>query len=62
MGRPRKEEGSVKVEIWATPKLAAYLDELRAMEGFGDSRPAIVKQFVWNEVNRLIEKGRLAQR
>jgi hypothetical protein len=62
MARPKKDEPSIKVEVWVSPKLAAYLDELRTMEGFGESRSGIIKQFVWNEVNKLIKDRRLSQR
>ena len=59
MARPRNPQASVKVEVLMTPKLGAYLDALKEMEGFGNSRPEIIRNFVWQEVNRLIEVGRL---
>jgi hypothetical protein len=59
MARPRNAEASVKVEVLMTPKLGEYLDALKEMEGFGTSRPDIIRNFVWQEVNRLIEVGRL---
>lgn len=62
MARPRNPESSVIVEVSMTPKLVAYLDELREMDGFGTSRPEIIRNFVWKEVNRLIETDRLKQK
>jgi hypothetical protein len=50
------------IEVAASPKLVQYLDELVRDEGFGNSRPEIVRAFVWKEVNRLIEAGRLKPR
>lgn len=47
------------VEFKASPKLLAYLDALKNEEAFGNSRAEIVRNFVWKEVNRLIEVGRL---
>jgi len=62
MARPRNREASVKIEVLVTPKLAAYLDELKDMEGFGNSRPAVIRHFAWKEVNRLIEARRLEEK
>jgi len=62
MARPRNPEASVKIEVLVSPKLADYLDELKKMEGFGNSRPAIIRNFVWKEVNRLIEVERLSSK
>lgn len=59
MARPRNPEASVTIEIQVSPKLLAYLDRLKEAEGFGSSRPEIIRNFVWKEVNRLIEVGRL---
>lgn len=47
------------MEIQLSPKLIAYLDELKEMDGFGSSRPEVIRNFVWKEVNRLIETARL---
>ena len=62
MGRPKNEQAKVTVELQATRKLVAYLDELRKMEGFGESRQEIVKNFVWAAINKLILEKRLKQR
>jgi len=59
MARPRNAEASITVEIQVSPKLISYLDALKEMEGFGSSRPDIVRNFVWKEVNRLVEVARL---
>lgn len=58
-GRPKNSEPGEKVEVTITPKLAKYLDILKAKEGFGNSRPEIMRNFVWSEVNRLIAERRL---
>lgn len=59
MGRPRNDHGKLTIEVAVTPKLVNYLDLLKKGEGFGNSRAEIVRNFVWKEVNRLIETGRL---
>ena len=62
MGRPKNEQGKITIEIQVTSKLVEYLDELKSMEGFGESRQEIVKNFVWTAVNKLILEKRLEQR
>lgn len=59
MARPKNAESSITVELSVSPKLVAYLDELKDMEGFGSNRSEIIRGFVWNEVNALIAAGRL---
>lgn len=61
-GRPAKTKPTKAVPISATPKLLQYLDDLVAMEGYGTSRAEVARSFVWREVNRLIEVGRLKPR
>lgn len=61
MPRPRKAETPVLVEIGFSPKTIRYLDILKEKEGFGSSRPEIVRNFVWKEIERLIEVGRLPE-
>lgn len=62
-GRPKNDEATRTLEVTgAEPKLLAYLEELRKMQGFGNSISAIARGFVWKEVNRLIETGRLKQK
>lgn len=61
MARPRTPD-TVTIELAISEKLVAYLDELKTMDGFGNSRPEIIRNFVWKEINRLIEVGRLAER
>ena len=61
MGRPRNTKPSVIVEVSVPRKLVDYIDELKDMEGFGASRSEIVRNFVWQEVNRLIEVGMIKQ-
>lgn len=43
-------------------KLISYLDELVGKQGFGNSRSAVARNFIWKEVNRLIEAERLKER
>jgi len=62
-GRPRNEEETTTLEVTGTErKLVAYLEDLYKMQGFGNSLSAIARGFIWKEVNRLIEAGRLRQR
>jgi hypothetical protein len=67
MGRPTKSEGGeepalVKFEMGVEPKLLDYLGDLVKKQGFGNSKSAIARSFIWLEVNRLIEVGRLSER
>lgn len=62
-GRPRNEGEMMTLEVTGTePKLISYLQDLQKMQGFGNSLSAIARGFIWNEVNRLIEAGRLRSR
>jgi hypothetical protein len=61
-GRPNNDEESAHFEVTCEPKLVEYLAELKAMQGFGNSKSEIARNFVWKEVNRLIETGRLKPR
>ena len=62
-GRPKNEEAPATVEVTgAEQKLLAYLDDLRKLQGFGNSISAVARGFIWKEVNRLIEAGRLKQK
>lgn len=47
---PKKD---VRIEVWVTPKLAAYLDTLIEREGYGNSRPEVVRRLTWQVVNEL---------
>jgi len=60
--RPNDDEGSAHFDVTCEPKLVAYLEDLREMQGFGNSKSAIARNFIWQEVNRLIEAKRLKQR
>lgn len=57
-----KTQESDSIEFAATPKLVAYLNDLVAAEGFGNSRAEVARSFVWKEVNRLLESNRLKPR
>jgi hypothetical protein len=50
------------LELSIPQRLALYLDDLVLLQGFGGSRQEIIRNFVWKEVNRLIEAERLDQR
>jgi hypothetical protein len=61
MARPRSTEPSVPIEVGLSPKLLKYIDELKEKEGFGNSRPDIIRNLIWKEINRLIEADRLKE-
>lgn len=60
-GRPKNKEEHPAVEVTLSPKLLKYIDILKEKEGFGNSRPDVIRECVWKEVNRLIEVGRLKE-
>lgn len=61
---PEKKGGkkTKPIEIAATPRLRGYLQDLVDLEGFGNSVAEVARNFIWLEVNRLIEAERLKQR
>jgi hypothetical protein len=59
MGRPKNNEKKVTIEIQASPKMIAYLDQIRKMEEFGETRQEIVKRFVWDGIRNLLPERRL---
>ena len=59
MARPKNTEATVYFEIGFSPKGVQYIDQLKDKDGFGSSRAEIIRSFVWKEINRLIEAGRL---
>lgn len=62
-GRPKNTEQSAKLELTGVePKLIQYLEALRLKQGFGRSHSEIARLFIWAEVNRLIENGRLEEK
>jgi hypothetical protein len=61
MARPRNPEALVPIEVGLSPKAIKYLDILREKDGFGSSRPDIIRSFLWKEINRLIETNRLKE-
>jgi hypothetical protein len=56
-GRPKNKHKPVSVTITGTPKLGAYLDALKAEEGFGNSRGEVARTLVWNGIHELISRG-----
>jgi hypothetical protein len=63
VGRPPNAEPTAQIEVTGVePKLLQYLDELKKKQGFGKSHSEIARNFIWQEVNRLIESGRLKEK
>jgi hypothetical protein len=62
MGRPASPHPKKTIEVQASPKLVAYLNDVLKMEGYGDSRPEIVKRFVWDGINKLLAEKLLKKR
>lgn len=60
-GRPANDSTSFEL-TGVEPKLLEYLQDLVGMQGYGGSKSAVARNFIWKEVNRLIEVGRLQQR
>lgn len=61
-GRPKNQHEPVKVTITATPKLALYLDDLVAEEGYGNSRAEVARNLVWSAIRELLSKHLLDRR
>lgn len=62
-GRPTKDGDALKkFEVGAEPKLLDYLDDIVAMQGYGNSRSAVARRFIWDGVNGLIGDKRIPQR
>jgi len=60
-GRPTND--SVSFELTGVePKLLDYLQDLVEKQGYGNSKSAVARGFIWKEVNRLIEVHRLVER
>jgi len=62
MARPRNAVKPVDVNITAPPKLAEYLDDLIAEQGFRASRGEVAKTLVWERIRTLISDGVLDRR
>jgi hypothetical protein len=62
VGRPSNPHPTKAVKITATPKLLAYLDDLKVEEGYGNSRGEIALRLVWRAVEELISRGVLTRR
>jgi hypothetical protein len=61
MARPKNPEETIIVEVGLSPKAVKYLDTLKAKDGFGASRAEIIRKFVWDSINHLIEVRRLSE-
>jgi hypothetical protein len=62
MARPKNEEDKITTELQLSVKLVEYLDELKEKQGFGETRQEIIKNFVWDRINRLILEKRLKEK
>jgi hypothetical protein len=61
-GRPRNRYKSIPIRITATPKLAAYLDDLIREEGYGNGRAEVARTLVWRGIEDLVDKRILDRR
>lgn len=61
-GRPKNQHEPVKVTMTGTPKLALYLDDLVAEEGYGNSRAEVAKTLVLRGIEDLLSKRILDRR
>jgi hypothetical protein len=61
MGRPKNPDALVRVEVGLTTKALKYLDILKDKEGFGASRPEVIRYCIWQVINHLIEVKRLPE-
>ena len=64
-GRPRgpgygKKQRSV--DLSSPPLMLLYLDDVAEMQTYGTNRNEVARNFILNEINRLIENGRLKER
>ena len=62
MARPRNAVEPVPFQVIAPPKLAAYLDDLIAEQGFGTSRGEVARTLLWERVRSLMSEGVLDRR
>ena len=62
IGRPKNQHTTITIQVSASPKLAAYLDDLHAEEGYGNSRAAVAKALIWQSLHDLIGKGIIDRR
>jgi hypothetical protein len=60
-GRPKRVPGTKAVPVNATPLLIAYLNVLAKKHRYGTTRAEVARNFVWKEVNRLIETNALQE-
>lgn len=59
MGRHKKPDAFIPTEVGLTSKTLKYLDLLVEKDGFGVSRPDVIRYCIWQELHRLIEAKRL---
>jgi hypothetical protein len=59
VARPRNPHALIRTEVGFTAKTLKYLDMLKEKDGFGASRPEVIRYCVWQEIHRLIEAKRL---
>jgi|HubBroStandDraft_1064217.scaffolds.fasta_scaffold19427_4 hypothetical protein len=61
MGRPKSPDALIPIEIGLTAKTLKYIDMLMEKDGFGFSRPEVVRYCIWQVLHKLIEVKRLPE-
>ena len=59
---PNRYKKTPPVVFAATPKLHAYLEDLKQEEGYGNDHGAVARTLVWRGIEDLIDKGVLDRR
>lgn len=62
MPRPINPHETKAVKITVTPKLWAYLGDLRLEEGYGNSRAEVALTLVWRGIEELVSRGVITRR
>lgn len=62
MSRPKNTKETIKITLSASPKFAAYLDDLVLEEGYGKSRAEVARTLVWRSIEELMHKGIIMRR
>lgn len=61
-GRPENPHPTKPVKLTVTPKLWAYLGDLKREEGYGNSRGEVALRLVWRGIEDLVARGVLTRR
>ena len=62
MPRRKNPFPPAKIAITGTPKLALYLSDLVAEEGYGATASEVARTLVWRGIEDLISRGVLTRR